>query len=481
MALTITNFPQLDLEPVYTPFYFRSTSNISNEPGFKYVYYLYTVNPVTNTDSSLLATIKLFPQSDGSGIFSPARILESQLSYDFSPFGSGFTTCPNSFEQYKVKFGEEYNVTGVTFSSITDNSGFVQYNLNSVPSPTYLIGDVIKIDKTLKNVNLDYDGLQTITAISGADITTDKVYGVASANESGECISRLTIQTGLTTTGTCINFARQYEDTSTRNFASEYILSGSTSKYLTDISGNIRIDTDEVFTLGAIEPNFGSGCTGALVYTYDSSGVGIGVYQVDKSDSPYDVFNFRCGTNNLAQTAGYNIFTATYDIIYTSAVKQYLVVLLSGVSQISEFKTFDVVDNCGYNSVRLAWLNKRGQWSYFNFDMKYYRKVETNREYVQNNLAYNYEVGDNMEIVTATKANAIITLNTNDYLTDAEARHLESLWTSPQVYWCVNSSETYLPFVITSKEYIGKSKTNNKSIQYKLEGRFGFSTNLQRN
>ena len=481
MSLTITNSPVAALEPVYNNLWFRLTSTLSTEPDFKYCFKINLINPVTNTDHTFISPIKLFPESDGSGLFSPARILESYLSFDFSPFGSGFTDCQNSLLQYKVKFGEELTLTAVTFSSITNNAGQTQYNLNSVASPQFLIGDVIKIDKTYKNYNIQYDGLQTITSVSGADITTDKSFGSANV-ESGSCISRLTYQTAITTSGTCYNGTRQYNEGYSTDFANRYILADASKKFLTDLSGDINIGTNDVFTLGAVKPNDGSsGVTNALVFTYDSTDGTIGVYEVYKSYSPYDIFNFRCGTNNLAQTFGYDQVSSTMKQVYTSEVKKYQVVLMSGSSiQMSEIRTFIVNDNCTPGYVRLAWLNPAGQFSFMNFSMKSRRKLETNRQMVTKLLPYDYSIGDRSEMITGTKVNEIITLN-SEYMTDIEARHLQGLYVGSEAYWIPANSTNYFPIVILSKEYLQKSSENDELVAYQIEVRFAYDQNIQRN
>lgn len=482
MSLTITsNIPATELNPVYSPMWIVLTSTQSNEPDFKYVFYVNTINPVTLTDNSNLATVKLFPSSDGSGIFSPARILESQISFDYDFFATGFTTNPNSLLLYKVKFGEEYTVTGVTFSSTTNNGGYVQYNFSGTPSPAFIVGDVVKIEKYLKNINLDYDGLQTITAvdITGATITTDKVFGVASSIESGECVSRLTIQTGITSTGTCINFARQYNQGLT-DFASAYYLADSNSNYLIDYDNTvINIGSNQVHSLSGVEKL--SAVTAAYVFTYSGSNYAPhGLFIVSKSASPYDNFTFHSGTYNLRNTYDTNTYTSAVEPIVTDITTKYLISFVSGVNDVSEDATFFIRDFCGPSDVRLSWLNEKGAWSYFNFNKKQKRKLDIKREYVNKVLDWNYNVGDSEQLVIGTKVDEVITINT-DWITQAEASAIESLFTSPQVYYLVNSNEQAHPVVILSKDFEGKSYENNELINYSIEFAFAYHKQLQRN
>lgn len=480
MSLTITNSPVSALEPVYSPFYFRLISDLSNQPNFKYVYRNSLINPVTNTITTQIDPIKNSPESDGSGVYSPARIIENYIGYNsFNPYSTGFTTNPDALLLYKIEFGEEYNVTGFTYSSVTNNAGFVQFNFNTLSSPTYLVGDILKTEKQLKNVNLDYDGLCSIVSISGASITTDKVFGISYPNESGSCISRLTYQSGITTTGQTWSGTKQYNEQGT-DFSSYYILNDSTKRLLKDLQGDIRIGTNEVFTLSAIEPSTGSGCTGAVVLTYDSSNTTIGLFNIPKTSSPYNMFNLNCGTYNFANTVLFNAINASTEPVYNSNVAKYTVIFLSGATAIGQTSTFTIDNTCGYSDARLVWLNKLGGWSYQSFKMRSKRKTEINREFASKQLPYNYTIGDREEFVTGTRTNSIISLNT-DYLSEAEGVNIENLLTSPKVYWCVNGNQTVHPVVVLSKDFIAKSIDDDGLISYSVDVRFAYSQNLQRN
>src|ERR1035437_7710612 len=79
MAITLVTTPT-HVTPVYNPFYYDVTSTHTTQPNFKYVFDVYTGTTGTGT---LQARIKLLPRPGAANcIFSPARILESFLSYD---------------------------------------------------------------------------------------------------------------------------------------------------------------------------------------------------------------------------------------------------------------------------------------------------------------------------------------------------------------------------------------------------------------
>jgi len=477
MALTLTHSaPSTEINPVYTPFYYRCTSTLSNQPDYKYVFDLFSIDLVTGVDSSRMGRFKLYPQSDGSGIYSPARVLESLVSYNYVFFGSGFSFNTQSTAKYKIKFGEEYTLQNVIFTAVTNEGGYTSYVFNTNP---FIVGDSIKIEKYEKNINLNYDGLQTVVSFTGNSVTTDKAYGIVTVTESGECQSRLTIQTGITSTGITFNAGRQYFSGST-NFADTFYLEDNTKLFLTNLEGNIRIDTDDVFTLSFLQNNTISACTDALIFTYSGNSIPVGVYRVPCAATGYNHLSVKVGTKNLAESITTNLSTSNVEPIYSSIINKYVVTLVNGNDNISQSRTFIVEDKCGYNYARLAWLNDLGGWSFMNFNMKQREKLEFEKSFVNKLLPYNYSVGDFTELVTSTNVQQSLTLNSYDFLTDEEFEHLKTLFYSPFVLY-IDSNNVTLPFIITSKEFLPKKRINDKSRQLKIEGRFAFNHNLQRN
>jgi hypothetical protein len=210
MALTLIHTPQ-HLAPVYSPMWYKVSSTLYTENNFRYVFDTYVTNITANTTTKIHRS-KLFPRSDGTGLYSPSRILENYVTYDFDFFGFGFQPAIQSITGFNVKVGEEYDLSGSTysFSSTTNNGGFVRYNFTN--PVTFLSGDEVKIDLANKAYNSSYDGLQTVTTKTSNSITTNKAYGDVVSNESGDCIYRLTMLSGVSYSGVAINFAAQYFD-----------------------------------------------------------------------------------------------------------------------------------------------------------------------------------------------------------------------------------------------------------------------------
>jgi hypothetical protein len=107
MAISIVSYPQA-FTPAYNDQYFTCTSDNVGETGFSFIFDIYI-------DSALVTRSRIRPRpSDQYGIFNAKRIIESYVSNDpFNDIDSDFITHDNSYVNYVVKIGEEYDVAGV--------------------------------------------------------------------------------------------------------------------------------------------------------------------------------------------------------------------------------------------------------------------------------------------------------------------------------------------------------------------------------
>lgn len=123
------------VSPAYNPFYFLNTSIHISQPNFQYVYDIFTGNTGIGLPQ---ARIKLLPRPIiNNCVFSPARILESYVSYDLNIQNiTASTNSINHITPYTILFGEEYGLlstgttiySGMTFISGYTFNGVQQYN-----------------------------------------------------------------------------------------------------------------------------------------------------------------------------------------------------------------------------------------------------------------------------------------------------------------------------------------------------------------
>lgn len=120
----------------------------------------------------------------------------------------------------------------------------------------------------------------------------------------------------------------------------------------------------------------------------------------------------------------------------------------------------------GFAIRRLAWINTKGGWDYFNFKMKSKRTLDISRNNystvlgIFNGEKYSYENtarGSRTRQVTAIQKEIIQT----DWISEEEGQLLENLFLSSNVNIIENSDTTYsYPVLITDKNFIKKSVAN---------------------
>tara|TARA_R100000781_G_C4079162_1_gene127123 strand:- start:926 stop:2416 length:1491 start_codon:yes stop_codon:yes gene_type:complete len=129
----------------------------------------------------------------------------------------------------------------------------------------------------------------------------------------------------------------------------------------------------------------------------------------------------------------------------------------------------------GYNVRRLAWINSKGGYDYFNFKLKSTQTVNVERNNYNKMLGTfsgskwrynNTQRGKTTRQTTATLKEIINT----DYISEQQANLIEKLIMSSDVQVVENSDTTYTQAVmITSSSHVRKTVANDKLIQYTIE------------
>ena len=110
MAITgVTQEPQ-DYRTVYNPIEYVATSNQTATARFKFIFDVYD-------GATLLGRLKVPADPNGYGRSDVHGICESYLSKDLGAINTGatadgFTDNPNSYKEFTIKIGEEYEVGG---------------------------------------------------------------------------------------------------------------------------------------------------------------------------------------------------------------------------------------------------------------------------------------------------------------------------------------------------------------------------------
>jgi len=133
-------------------------------------------------------------------------------------------------------------------------------------------------------------------------------------------------------------------------------------------------------------------------------------------------------------------------------------------------------DNCkGFKIRRLAWINSKGCWDYYNFKMKSIQTVGIKRNNYEtmlgdyNSATYSYNNFDRGKRTRKTEARMKETLNT-DFISESEAGFLQNLMVSTNVYVIENDYTDFtVPVMVSNSSFVKKTLANNKlKIQYSV-------------
>jgi len=378
MAISLTSTPKAVM-PVYNPIWFNLTSTNVAQPNFKYLFQIYTGTAATGTP---LATIKLLPRPvTNNCIFSPARILESVLSYDSSSLGSinggvqniiSGVTSYNHTTNYYINFGEEYGpLSGVTqYTGLTHSTG---YTFNGV---------------------LEYDQVPYWNPNIGSIIALTE-----QPNDVGAVV-----------------YVKNDTDRGTLSFF-DY---GATGRYI----GIDIYHADGTDTYHQIIYNGWSGASPDNRVVHVPSG-------------PWNWNNVPQSLFTTSGSVAGNIIDVTSDTGYT-------VWMIDNYGYTSESKGYVIDTRCSkYETVRVQFLNRLGGFDYFNFNLVSRKTANVTRNSYKQNLAYNYSVGDREKTTLDVDGNYVYQLN-SDWISNAEMIWLEELLTSTNIN-IINSDGSPIP------------------------------------
>ena len=289
-----------------------------------------------------------------------------------------------------------------------------------------------------------------------------------------------------------------------------YSLDGVAKKLLSDAPAYLdvlpnssvirnKVRTTDYHTVGFLngQADFGSIARNFRITYYDGAGASIGSAQLIENSASHGgakpetgsevnedierIIYFGCGPANLeastvtptggssgdAQPSNFSDW-AYYTIQATND---------GGVSNVSQLYYFILDDdNCkGFNVRRLAWINSKGCWDYYNFKMKSIQTVGVNRNNYEtmlgdyNSATYSYNNFDRGKRTRKTEARMKETLNT-DFISESEADFLQNLMVSTNVYLIENDYTDFtVPVMVSNSSFVKKTLANNKlKIQYAI-------------
>ena len=403
MALT-----QVDKPYSYTRkgqrLYVVYTSDNSANTGFKFGF------EMTEVATGKSYQVFISPDLQGRGIFDMSPLVN--LRHQEEPI-SGFEihadTCyevdGNGFKTYDIEITEWWSVNDVftqnTEEGATDNiSGLVVTNSYFQPYNGYKPNTIA----TPSSCNYSWEVPMNFNFL-GANDTAWYAYSDRTIDTSNWYLRNSSPYVNLATEPYVVTIFSRWNDLGCLTFSTSTALTGNTLDYI-DITW---VATNNTFTNTQIP------------VTADEPLAHMALYP-------------GCVANIMpANTAYYYIIGRDSADNRVSAI--YLFV--------NEEEQGNWNQNCNFTPVRLGWVNSRGGWDYWNFQLKSERTTQIERKQynsvLKTDFNYGFSGGDQpfyagtRMLTDRSNLNTTSLLVTSDWLSDAEFTFLRSLLTSNQV------------------------------------------------
>lgn len=437
--------------PASAEIWLNLNSASSSVSDFKYVI---DINEVACPGSTVskIGSYRIPPRPiSGDGLFTPNKLLRSQLSYNLQPYITNISNAAESIIEWNFRYGFQYATGDVFYDTFNATAPYTgQLGLVFSSTQSYLAGDIITINKDNKQSNPQYDGTASVDLYTDAFgshlLITDQTFVTSSVSDAG-FISNLFRMIGTSSNFFAYNGTRQYEEIKT-NFSNRYVFRNDAtfSKFLTNFGNEYpwpslpSVDkwnnlSKTIFTYQYETLSFMadvSGLTSSEVFKvnfYDSSGISL-----QSSTISYAPSINECLKRYDIPVGGANFIEAGI-IGSMSNVAYYEILGLDGSSNVKANKLYKIVDNCSpyERNFRLAFLNRDGGFDYFNFNWRSINSFTVQKTEFKSVLEYNYDVGARADTVLAQDANEIWNVS-SDFINEEDSKKLIELITSPEVY-----------------------------------------------
>lgn len=215
---------------------------------------------------------------------------------------------------------------------------------------------------------------------------------------------------------------------------------GSTIRFLTNAPEMIKIAIGEEFQLSFLTAVAGVLNLKFAYEKFDLNGVSGGVNYVGPAEA--------CASDGILSVNS-NLFGATesrVDVWMTNNSNQ----------QLGEKISFKVLQKCVKDPIRFYWLNRLGGQDSWTFSGGIEERIKVKRNFFEEDLVSGFAVSDRGTTQLGSSIQLTKTAYT-EYVTEAEARWLGELFTSPQVF--IHNGTDYIPVIVrNSTPLIGDFK-----------------------
>ena len=451
MALTINQTPGRQETPVGQKILFSviDTTTVATYYNVRYYCDVYFSYGSTST-AERIVTLKTTPNSSGYGIFDIQHSIEAMIK---SPSVIDDTNSNVSFKGSTGVVGAPVHYVAKA-TNVKESSGtfYCKFYVkgSSLPSDSVVVigSEVQSSDYTAHNIFPD---------------SNDVMY-----NDGG-------------------NYYFDYDELN-------ILPKGNGAKFLTDMPLEQNVRLNDAGTVGMFQ-NYGN--------LTSHSNVNVNQLEVlfFKSNGAFISFaSINTNTASGGSSSATALASKHFNLIgvYPANIKQhvsipaqagyYTVNALGASTAATATYTFNIVDDCKYPNIRLAWLNKYGAWDYYNFNAKSVKTTSTNKKtFNQTQGSYqgsgfSYTTGNGGARVYDVKSTESHVLNT-DYVDEETGRWLESVINSTEVYiikdstWelgdavptATNFADLIEPVMVKTSSIVSKTVQNDKLIMHTFQ------------
>jgi hypothetical protein len=469
MSTTIIAEPQ-QLMPAYNPIKYIIDNTNKNEPGFRYIFTIYSA-AASHIPANVVAQYKVLPEfGTGYGEQDISKLMQSLVTFDESGIGVSVPyNVSESWYQYDVDLGFEFVDNEFYSAALADLSGNVQITINSHP---FIVGDQIIISQqsTGPADNPALEGLHTVLSVTANNFTVNVLFStITNINANGDITyadkrKTITLDDELIIDKEVFNgaynlFINNYDNTPFNSVA-----------YL-GTSGTL------LMTSNPYPQSFAPSTFVSALFYYNLRVYAGDTYTVewyDMDSNPLDSQTFTPAADGI-----YAVFVGP-----TALVAEDYIVQIYSASFASELYYFTYDNRCAINEQQLIYLDRMGSWQSFAFQLKTYEKGQITREQYNQHIDGQVVSTEWVGVVLQkgfrtynTNVTKTFELNTN-YMEQTDANRFQELLTSPQVYYyssdkfcaCIIENNTFEVFRQRNKNLIKQSVTIRLAQQDPING-----------
>jgi len=468
-STTIIAQPQ-QLMPAYNPIKYIIDNTNKNEPGFRYIFTIYSA-AASHIPANVVAQYKVLPEfGTGYGEQDISKLMQSLVTFDESGIGVSVPyNVSESWYQYDVDLGFEFVDNEFYSAALADLSGNVQITINSHP---FIVGDQIIISQqsTGPADNPALEGLHTVLSVTANNFTVNVLFStITNINANGD-ITYADKRKTITLDDELIIDKEVFNGAYNNNININDNTPFSSIAYL-GTSGTL------LMTSNPYPQSFAPSTFVNALFYYNLRVYAGDTYTVEWLDM--DGLILDTDTFTPAADGIYAVFVGP-----TALVAEDYVVAIYSVSFFPELYYFTYDNRCTINDQQLIYLDRMGSWQSFAFQLKTYEKGQITREqynqHIDGQVVSTEWVGVQLQKgfrTYNTNVTKTFELNTN-YMDQTDANRFQELLTSPQVYYyssdkfcaCIIENNTFEVFRQRNKNLIKQSVTIRLAQQDPING-----------